>query len=129
MQAIAVCWWSGLEQLTVGLRATAVPSHSVYFVNRVAYDAVYLCRSPYFFKGLRFNEYLGLCQQAFAAHDETRLRSYMKEYIDHKLISAKTVRGKEALDGQAGLFLRIAPLPATILTPRSTVMSFVVRGY
>ena len=41
--------------------------------------------------GMRFNEYLGVCQENFAAHDETRLRTYMKEFFDHKLMVAKTV--------------------------------------
>jgi hypothetical protein len=40
---------------------------------------------------MRFNEYLGLCQENFAAHDETRLRTHMKEFFDHKLMAAKTV--------------------------------------
>lgn len=42
-------------------------------------------------QGMRFNEYLGLCQENFAAHDETRLRTHMKEFFDHKLMAAKTV--------------------------------------
>ena len=41
--------------------------------------------------GLRFADYLGLCQQQFAAHDSSRLRSYMTEYSDHKLLDSSKV--------------------------------------
>jgi hypothetical protein len=41
--------------------------------------------------GVRFPEYLGMCQQNFAAHDEARLRSYMTEFKDHQLLTIKKV--------------------------------------
>eukprot|EP00730_Choanoeca_flexa_P018288 TRINITY_DN8885_c0_g1_i1.p1 TRINITY_DN8885_c0_g1~~TRINITY_DN8885_c0_g1_i1.p1 ORF type:complete len:712 (+),score=171.84 TRINITY_DN8885_c0_g1_i1:132-2267(+) len=49
------------------------------------------------YQGVRFPEYLGMCQQNFAAHDEARLRSYMTEYKDHQLLRVKKSDGIEYL--------------------------------
>eukprot|EP00911_Craspedida_sp_UC1_P001635 UC1_evm1s1239 len=48
-------------------------------------------------RGLRFAEYLAACQRDFAAHDGARLRSYMTEYHDHKLLEATKHGGVEHL--------------------------------
>ena len=49
------------------------------------------------YKGLRFADYLGMCQQQFAAHDDSRLRAYMTELEDHKLLACRKVEGVEFL--------------------------------
>ena len=49
------------------------------------------------YKGLRFADYLGMCQQQFAAHDDSRLRAYMTEFEDHKLLTCRKVEGVEFL--------------------------------
>ncbi|EDQ87772.1 uncharacterized protein MONBRDRAFT_26897 [Monosiga brevicollis MX1] len=44
------------------------------------------------YPGLRFADYLALCQQNFSAHDEARLKAYMTEYRDHQLVTSRKVR-------------------------------------
>ena len=41
--------------------------------------------------GLRYADYLQLCQEQFAAHDDARLRKYLTEYSDHKLVAVRVV--------------------------------------
>eukprot|EP00041_Stephanoeca_diplocostata_P010188 m.162124 g.162124 ORF g.162124 m.162124 type:complete len:883 (-) comp18064_c0_seq16:2233-4881(-) len=49
------------------------------------------------YPGLNFSKYLYLCQKQFAAHDDARLRSYMTEFIDHKLLKTSKIAGVEYL--------------------------------
>ena len=47
------------------------------------------------FKGLKYAVYLQLCQEQFAAHDDARLRKYLTEYIDHKIVTLRIIDGAE----------------------------------
>lgn len=47
------------------------------------------------YHGMRFNKYLAQCQKQFAAHNDSRLRSYMTELLDHKLITTAKPAGVE----------------------------------
>lgn len=58
------------------------------------------------FKGLRFSQFLAMCQQQFAAHDDARLRAYMTELEDHKLISCRKFEGVEYITVPANASLQ-----------------------
>lgn len=42
--------------------------------------------------GLKFAHYLDMCRKDFTAHNDQRLRSYLTEFTDHKLVTIRKVR-------------------------------------
>eukprot|EP00048_Salpingoeca_helianthica_P004774 m.80770 g.80770 ORF g.80770 m.80770 type:complete len:849 (-) comp13342_c0_seq1:23-2569(-) len=46
-------------------------------------------------RGIRYADYLLMCQQQFAAHDDARLRKFLSEYRDHELATVRMSHGVE----------------------------------
>ena len=66
------------------------------------------------YRGLRFSEYLGMCQQQFAAHDDSRLRTYLTEFFDHKLAVSRKFEGVEyiSIPAEAALLASLREMMA-----------------
>jgi hypothetical protein len=52
--------------------------------------------------GYRYAEYLAVCQQRFAANTDAQLRSFITEFVDHKLLSIRKVSLKISSDRSHG---------------------------
>jgi origin recognition complex subunit 2 len=86
---------------TVTVRATMVVMQSLTKNGRKVFWLLLShqqkCGGSSDYKGLRFADYLAMCQQHFVAHDDSRLRAYMTEYEDHKLLTFRKFDGIEFL--------------------------------
>eukprot|EP00039_Didymoeca_costata_P017343 m.320947 g.320947 ORF g.320947 m.320947 type:complete len:654 (+) comp16524_c0_seq7:1541-3502(+) len=49
------------------------------------------------YKGLSFADLFSMCKERFVAHDDSRLRGFLKEFSDHKLIMDRKVDGVEMI--------------------------------
>jgi origin recognition complex subunit 2 len=86
---------------TITVRGTMVVMQSLTRNGRKVYWILLEHQSKFGtnaeYKGLRFSDYLGITKSQFAAHDDSRLRAYMTEFEDHKLMMCRKTEGVEFL--------------------------------